>query len=130
MIKQTVMAASVFAAAVFAFQPQQAQAGTKVQVHIGVPSLGYFGGHHYYGGHRPHYRNHAYQGRPVYRPRRSYRKVGCNQAKQVLHNRGFRDVRTRDCHGSLYVFKAFRGGHWWMVRVSSQTGQVLGARAI
>jgi len=40
MIKQTVIAASVFA-----FQPQQAQAGSKVQTQIGVPAFGYYEGH-------------------------------------------------------------------------------------
>ena len=123
MIKQTIIAASVFAAAVFAFQPQQAQAGTKVQVHIGVPSFAY------YAGHRPHYRSHAHSGRPVYRPRHHYR-VGCHQAKRMLRHRGFREIRTYDCRRARYVFKAFKRGHWWMVRVSSNSGRVLGVRAI
>lgn len=123
MIKQTVIAASVFAAAVFAFQPQQAQAGSKVQIHIGVPSFGY------YDGHRPHYRGDAYYGRPAYRSRRHYR-VGCRQARRMLRHRGFRHIRTHDCRGARYDFKAFRHGHWWMVRMSSNNGRILGVRAI
>ena len=122
MIKQTVIAASVFAAAVFAFQPQQAQAGTNVQVHIGVPSVGYYG-------HRRHYQGRRHYTRPAYR-HPSYYRVGCHQARRMLRHRGFRDIRTYDCHGSRYVFKAFRHGHWWMVRMSSNTGRVLGVHAI
>lgn len=123
MIKQTVIAAGVFAAAAMAIQPQQAQAGTKLQIHIGVPSFGY------YGGYRPHYHGDAYYGQPAYRPRRHYR-LGCRKARRMLRHRGFRHIRTRDCHGARYAFKAYRHGHWWMVRVSSNNGRILGIRAI
>ena len=137
MFKQTVIAASALVAAVFAFQPQQAQAGTKVRVHIGVPAITFYSGHrhhyrgyrHHYRGHRHHYRSYGHYGRPAYVPRQ-YTRVGCRQAKRILQGRGFRDIRSRDCYGARYIFKARRHGHWWLVRVSSYNGQVLGAQRI
>ncbi|NNE24493.1 MAG: hypothetical protein HKN11_17975 [Rhizobiales bacterium] len=123
MIKQTVIAASMFVAALFAFQPQQAEAGTKVRVHIGVAPYGY------HRGHRHHYRGHRQYVRPAHRHPGHYR-VGCRQAKRMLRHRGFRHIRTYDCRGSRYAFKAFRHGHWWVVRMSSNSGRILGAHAI
>jgi len=117
MIKQSIIAAGALAAAVFAFQPQQAHAGAKVHFHVGVPYHGYYG-------HTPYYGGPVYYGRPAYRPRRHYR-VGCRKARRMLRHRGFRHIRVRDCHGSRYVFTARRHGEWWKVRMSSRTGRIV-----
>ena len=124
MLKNTIIAAGALAAAVFAFQPQQAEAGTKFQFHLGVgaPYYGYYGGPAYYGG-------PVYYGRPAYRPRPRYR-IGCRQARRLLRNRGFHQIRTRDCNGKRYSFKARRHGNWWIVKVNSNSGRILRIRPI
>ncbi|MGI9464653.1 MAG: hypothetical protein ACR2OM_11970 [Aestuariivirgaceae bacterium] len=116
MFKNTIIAAAAVAATVFAFQPQEAQAGPKVNFHIGV-------GGPYYGYHSPYYGGPTYYGGPAYHAPR-YR-VGCRQARRMLRHRGFRHIRVRDCHGKRYSFRARRGGDWWIVKVSSRTGRIL-----
>ncbi len=116
MIKQTIIAAGAVAAAVFAFQPQQAMAGPKVHFHIGVP---------YYDGYRPYYGHGPYYGhRHYYRPHLR-RRISCRQARRMLRHRGFRRIQVRDCHGRRYVFTARRDGEWWRVRMSSRSGRIV-----
>ena len=128
MFKNTIIAASALVAATLAFQPGPAEAGSKVQFSIGIgnPYNGHYGGHggsSYYGG--PSY----YGGYSDYAPRRRYR-VSCRRARHMLRDHGFRRIRARDCNGRRYSFKACRGGHWWIVKVSSRNGRILRARPI
>jgi len=128
MIKQTIIAAGVFAATIFAFQPQEAEAGTKFHLHIGVPYYGYNSGH-YYG--TPYYGSHYYEPRRVYKPRPRYRhRVGCRQARRILRHRGFHHIRTKDCYGHRYVFKARKHGDWWIVKMNSRNARIVRARPI
>ena len=132
MIKNTIIAAAALAAATFAVQPGTAEAGSKVQFHIGVGTPyyghGYYGGHRYYGGHGS-YAGPAYYGHSYYAPRPRYR-VSCRRARHILRDRGFRRIRVHNCEGRRYVFTARRGGDSWIVKVSSRTGRILRARPL
>ena len=126
MFKNTIIATAALAAATFAFQPTTAEAGSNVQFHFGVGTPYY--GHGYYGGHGYH-RGPVYYGHSTYAPRPRYR-VSCRQARHILRDRGFHRIRVRNCQGRRYVFKARRGGDWWVIKVSSRSGRILKARPL
>ncbi len=112
MLKNTIIAAGALAAAVFAFQPQQAEAGTKFQFHLGVgaPYYGYYGAPYYHGG-PAYYGGPVYYGRPAYRARSRYR-TRCRRARRLYRHRGYQHIHARGCHGKSYRFNAHRHGHW------------------
>lgn len=96
-----------------------AEAKTSVNIYMGVPYYGYQVGPDYryrrgYGWYRP--------GRPDYRPGR-YR-MSCNQARNIVRDRGYRNVKARDCSGQTYSFRATRNGRGHIVYVNSRTGAV------
>lgn len=53
-----------------------------------------------------------------------YHQLSCRQARQILRNRGWRDIITRSCSGRTYQFRAFRGGQPREIGVNSRTGNV------
>ena len=52
------------------------------------------------------------------------RKLSCWQARQLVRDRGFRRVRTIECNGRVYTFRAFRRNHIFVVKVNARTGAV------
>jgi hypothetical protein len=88
--------------------PTVAEAKTRIGIYFGVPF--YDGsirnGYLYdpnYGWYAPEYR---------YRVQRYYgnSRVSCSQASRHIRNSGYRNVRTIDCSGRYYQFRATRNG--------------------
>ena len=137
MLMKGTLAASLMAAAL-AFSPASAEAKTKVHIGIGVggwPSHcidyrwdGYCGpGYGYY-----------YDGRyyddppPYYYERRRYRdaNISCGEARQILRDRGYRRISSRDCGGRTYVFTAVKRGNLYRIEIRSRNGAVVSVERI
>lgn len=115
MFKNTIMAAAVAAtAAVIAF-PQDADAKHKgwhdhddddvnVQLHFGFGAPGYYGSPRY-----------GYQ---------RHNRVSCGEARGILRDRGYYRIRTRECDGRTYTFRASKNGRNFVVYVNSRNGNV------
>jgi hypothetical protein len=52
------------------------------------------------------------------------RRITCSEGRRILHHRGFRDVRARDCRGSVFVYTGWRQGHRWWIDVRSRDGRI------
>ena len=70
----------------------------------------------------PDYR--YYDGRGWYRYNNNRYKISCGEARQIVRNKGFRSVATRECEGRTYTFFAKRNGNRFLVYVNSRTGAV------
>jgi len=77
----------------------------------------------------PDYR--YYQGRGWYQYQPGYQfhygnrgRISCGEAKQIVRENGFRNVRTRECEGRTYTFTAMKRGHRVLVFVNSKNGNV------
>jgi hypothetical protein len=77
----------------------------------------------------PDYR--YYQGRGWYQYQRGNQfmsgnrgRISCGEAKSIVRENGFRNVRTRECEGRTFTFSAFRHGRNVLVFVNSRTGAV------
>ncbi len=54
--------------------------------------------------------------------RPGFRRMSCNQARNIVQDQGFRRVVARDCEGRTYSFSARRYNHRVIVYVNSRTG--------
>jgi hypothetical protein len=89
-----------------------------------------FGGVPYYDNQMgPDYR--YYQGRGWYQYQGNNQfqdgnrgRISCGEAKSIVRENGFRNVRTRECEGRTYTFTATRRGHQILVFVNSRNGNV------
>jgi hypothetical protein len=96
-----------------------AEAKTNIQIHLGVPFYSYQvgPGWRYYDGYGWYdYRRHG-----DIRDRR-HNRLTCAQARRLVSRSGYRIVRTVQCNGRVYVFRAVnRNGKQVNVRVNSRT---------
>lgn len=53
------------------------------------------------------------------------RRITCADGRRILIHRGFRDVRARDCRGSVFTYTGRRNGAWWWIEVRSRDGRIL-----
>lgn len=67
------------------------------------------GGHGWHGGHGGH-------------------KISCQKGKRIVRWSGFRGVRPMKCFGKRYVYRAFKWGVPYKVRVHSRGGYIVSAR--
>jgi hypothetical protein len=66
-----------------------------------------------------------YQYQPDYQLRLRHRaNISCGEAKSIVRENGFGNVRTRECDGRTYTFSAFRHGRNVLVFVNSRTGAI------
>lgn len=137
MLKKTIIAGFALLIAAFAFQPVE-KAEAKVKVHIGIGG-GYGYDPYYDRGYRPrpryydpdpYYGGGYYAPPPRYRPRRVTRRLNCRQARRVLRNYGYRNIRTLNCRGKRYKFNAVKRGRWYRVRMNSRNGRLFGIRRL
>jgi hypothetical protein len=98
----------VAAAALFGGLATAAEA--KVTIYFGSPYYSYRPGPDYF----------------FYPDRGWYRKqLTCNQARRIVRNRGYDNVRVIECQGRTYTFRAVRpNGKRATVYVNSHTGAV------
>ena len=123
-------------AAAFVLSAHAAEAKVKVIVGIG----GYPGGYCY--DHYDPYRcnNGGYYPRPgIYDPYRhdyndgyddDYGRLSCSEARWMLSERGYHDIRVNSCGGRYYVFIARRHHHTYLIKVSAQSGIIRSVRPI
>jgi hypothetical protein len=91
-----------------------AEAGTKVNIYLGVPHYSYQGGPGYV------YR----KGHGWYRPGRYVNRLSCGEARRIVRNRGYYNIIVRNCSGGTYVFRAVRNNRLAVVYVNARTGAV------
>jgi len=91
----------------------EAEAKTSVQIFLGVPHYNYQVG--------PDYRFRT--GHGWYRSMNRNR-LTCNEARREVRDSGYRRVRTIECRGATYTFRAIRRGNPVVVYVNSRTGSV------
>jgi len=103
--KKAVLVAAVAAPLAFLASPVLAD-DIDVDFRVGVGTPYYYG----YG---------AYP--DVYYPYHR-RKLSCWQARELVRDRGFRRVRTIECFGRIYTFRAMRLGHPVTINVNARTG--------
>lgn len=132
MLKKFLMAAGL--AAAFSLSAQVAEAKVNVTIGIGQP-----GGYCYYnydpyrcGGYGYYPRPGSYDPYPgSYDPYPDfYDRVSCKEARWIVRERGFRDVRTNSCGGKYHVFIARKRGGIFRVKVYSRNGQIHSIRPI
>jgi len=150
MFKKILMAAGL--AAAFTLSAHVAEA--KVNVIIGIGNSGhcynhyspiYCGGYGYFPrrsyGYFPH-GSYGYYPRlgfydpyppfydDPYRPNYDYDRVSCKEARWIVRERGFRDVRTTSCGGKYHVFVAKKRGGVFRIKVYSRNGRIQSIRPI
>ena len=100
-----------------------AQAGTSVGIAIGEPYPVY-----------DHYP--TYDPSPGYNPYPDYDEededdqISCSEGRQIVRDRGFRQVRPVKCNGSIYKYRALKRGGSGSVRVDSYSGRIVSARPL
>lgn len=119
-MKKTIIA---LFAGVALFAGLSSTADAKVSIYLGVPYYDYQvrPGYMYndnYGWYDPGYRMPGYY-MPGFRGR-----ISCNEARRLVRQRGFQNVRARECEGRTYTFIAWRNDHRVLVFVNSRTGAV------
>lgn len=127
MLKNFLMAAGL--AAAFSLSAQVAEAKVKVHVDIWQP-----GGYCYYNHDPFRCGGYGYYPRPGYFvPHADYdyrNRVSCNEARWIVRERGFRDVRTANCGGKLYTFIGKRKGGIFRIAVYSKNGRIHSIRPL
>ena len=93
-----------------------AEAKTKVEFYFGVP---------YYDQRlNDDYRYYPDRGWYNDRRRPSYRRISCNQARNIVRDYGYRSVVARDCEGRSYSFSARRNGQRVIIYVNARNGAI------
>ena len=133
MFKKFLMAAGL--AAAFSVSAQVAEAKVKVTIGIGEP-----GGYCYYNHDPFRCGGYGYYPRPGYfvpHPGYGYGddygfgdRVSCKEARWIVRERGFRDVRTADCGGKFHTFFGRKKGGIFRIRVYSRNGRIHSIRSI
>ncbi|MBC8036536.1 MAG: hypothetical protein H7X89_04905 [Rhizobiales bacterium] len=134
-VKGTVAAGMM--AAVLAFMPEAALAKTKVHIGIGGGSDWCF--HHPYStGCRNRYYEPpiSYYPAPRYPaprylpPRWHSSRISCGEAREIVRDHGYRQVRTRNCGGPTSSFVGVKRGNLWLVKVNTRNGRIAGVRPL
>lgn len=116
MMKKSLIIATAMFAAVVGLQPtQQAEAKVHFDIHLGGP--GYYGGGHggHWGGHGGRWGNGGH-----WAPRR----ISCSRGRRIVRNHGYHGISAIDCRGSVYKFKAWRGGNRYLLKMKSRNGRI------
>jgi hypothetical protein len=95
-----------------------ADAKVNFQLYLGVPHYDYRVGPDY--SFRPGYGWYDEGYRGNFRGR-----ISCGEARRIVRENGYRNVRTRECNGSTYTFRATRpNGRTVNVYVNARSGSV------
>ena len=104
MFKRAIFAAALAAPLAFLATPASADdVDVDFRVGVGTPYYGYGA---YPNGYYPYHR----------------RKLSCWRARELVRDNGFRRVRTIECNGRVYTFRALRRGRPVTISVNARTG--------
>lgn len=128
MFTRGIIAASILAAGL-ALLPGAASAKTNLYIGVG-PGWGHGCYDYPFGdcGYRNRYRPHRY-----YYDDYDYdydyddfdrSRISCSEAKEIVRDSGYRNVKTVDCGGKSHTFKARKRDHSYRLRVSARSGRV------
>ena len=131
MLKKLLMAAGL--AAVFSLSASIAEAKLNVTVGIGQP-----GGYCYYNHDPFRCGNYGYYPRPGYFVTHAGYDhdfdygfgVSCKEARWIIIELGYRDVRTADCGSRYHTFIARKRGVVFRIKVYARNGRIQSIRAI
>ena len=133
MLKKLLMAAGL--AAAFSLSASVAEAKLNVTIGIGQP-----GGYCYYNHDPFRCGGYGYYPRPGYFVTqagydydRYYgigERVSCKEARWIVRERGYRDVRTADCGARYHTFIARKRGVVFRIKVYARSGRIHSIRAI
>ena len=107
-----------------------ASAGTDVFIGVGVGNGCWNGPFYNCGYGRPYYRPYARYPRHYDYDRYRPGKLSCGQARQDLRDRGYRSIKTNDCRGTQYSFRAVKNGRHYLVRINALNGRIIGRSRI
>jgi len=140
MALKTTLAAGFAALTLLLMPPSAAEAKTKVKIGVAIGGLGHpcWGYHGYRCGwrHKPHYLYYKPRHRPGFYYyddygyddyRRVRSKMSCGAARHLVDVSGFNSVKTRECQGKVYTFKARKKGHNYIVKVNAVARRIIGA---
>jgi hypothetical protein len=126
MLKKTLIAAAALAAVGFA---ASAPANAKVNVDLYFGGGGWGPGYYGYYQPRPYY-NHRYHGyRPVYVQPRHW-GISCGQGRNTVDWSGYNNVKTIECQGASYTYRATRHGKAYVVKVGRNSGNIIDVNRI
>lgn len=113
-MKKIILAALVALPLAFAASTAPAEAHTGISIYFGMPFYNYRPGPDYrfrqgYGWYQPRY--YGYQNR-----------LSCGEARNIVRDRGYRNVRAVECNGRTYTFQATYRGMFRIVYVNARTG--------
>ena len=136
MLKKILLAASL--AAAFILSAQAAEA--KVKVIIGIGGYPNYCNEQYdpyhCGGYDPYPRREFYDPYPrrefydPYQPMYDYNSISCDEARGMLSERGYHDIRTNSCGGHYYVFIARKHHQAFVIKVSARSGEIRSIRPL
>jgi hypothetical protein len=58
------------------------------------------------------------------------RSITCQEGRNRLRQRGFRDVRTIDCRGRFFVYRGTRNGRLYEIALNRTNGRVVDFRRV
>ena len=110
-----ILLASAFLGSLALGLPSAAEAHSTFKLYFGLPHYSYNVGPGYqyrrgYGWYNPGYNNRG--------------RLSCGEARREVRSRGYNDIRTIECRGVTYTFRAWRNGRNHQLLVNSRTGAV------
>ena len=51
--------------------------------------------------------------------------ISCGTGKRIVEGKGYINVRSRDCHGEIYVYSGLRYGKSWWIEVRRRDGKII-----
>jgi hypothetical protein len=58
------------------------------------------------------------------------RRISCAEGERLLRDRGFRDIRRRDCRGRYFVYRGTRRGGRFEIAIRSSNGRIADVRRL
>lgn len=123
MFKSLVVAGSLALSALMLTPAAEARTHANFNLYLGVPFYDYRvgPGWRYYDG----YGWYDYGRYGDFRRRHGMYRMSCGEARRLVDRSGYDAVRTVECGGSVYTFRAVtRRGHPVTVYVNSRTGAI------
>jgi hypothetical protein len=116
---KSMAAGSIALLVAFVIQPATSQAGTDLDVSVGLHGypVQYDSG---YPARYPDYDDDDDED--------DYDYISCSQGRRVVRNYGFRHIRILRCGGEIYKYQAIKRYRPWVVRVSARSGRIVSVR--